>query len=213
MDTKSRQMNPYNEQYYIIFLNYNDETLYLKPEMRSAMRHYEFTKLPAGEPMFFENGYRDEDLSKGVKRPIKNAHMAINYPVINDDIKKSLGEIGNNFFQLYPAVIVDDERNYHEGFWVFNIFEYMDVLDLENCLIDNFESGQDEYAINEYYLSKKKIEAIPEKDRLVFMPEYSDFPHVMVHEKVVNVFKKHDVDTLKFVKVSDWAMGLQFLES
>ncbi len=45
------------------------------------------------------------------------------------------------------------------------------------------------------------------------MPKFSDYPHIIVHEKVVKAFKKHDVDTLNFVKVSDWVMGLQFVES
>lgn len=196
-------MNPYNEQYYILSLNHDEETLYLSPEMRSAMRHYEFTKLTAGDPMFFKNGYRDEDLAKGVKRPIKKAHMAINYPIIDDEIKRELGEVDNEFFQLYPAVIVDDEQNYHEGFWVFNIFEYMDVLNLDECLINNYKPGEDEYAIKRYSLCKQKMQTIPENERLVFMPEYSDFPHVMVHEKIVKVFKELKVDTLNFVKVSD----------
>ncbi|MGX2953201.1 hypothetical protein ACWAU3_09595 [Shewanella sp. JL219SE-S6] len=95
-------MNPYNEQYYILSLNHDEETLYLSPEMRSAMRHYEFTKLTAGDPMFFKNGYRDEDLAKGVKRPIKKAHMAINYPIIDDEIKRELGEVDNEFFSYTP---------------------------------------------------------------------------------------------------------------
>ena len=33
----------------------------------------------------------------------------------------------------------------------------------------------------------------------------------MVHESVVKVFKKHNVDTLNFVEVSDWEVGLQFV--
>ncbi|BCV32148.1 hypothetical protein TUM4442_16750 [Shewanella algae] len=114
--------------------------------------------------------------------------MAINYPIIDDEIKRELGEVDNEFFQLYPAVIVDDEQNYHEGFWVFNIFEYMDVLNLEECLINNYKPGEDEYAIKRYSLCKQKMQTIPENERLVFMPEYSDFPHVMVHEKIVKVF-------------------------
>ena len=84
-------MNPYNEQYYILSLNHDEETLYLSPEMRSAMRHYEFTKLTAGDPMFFKNGYRDEDLAKGVKRPIKKGSSRISGERLSDFQKEVFG--------------------------------------------------------------------------------------------------------------------------
>ncbi|WP_122046083.1 imm11 family protein [Vibrio atlanticus] len=206
-------MSKYNDQYYIVFENYDENTLYLKPQKHSAMRDYEYTKLSGGEPMFFENCYRDEDLSRGMARPIKQAHMSNAYPVISDSLKQSLGSIENEYFQIYPGVIVDDKDKYHDDYWGFNIFEEMDVLNLEKCRIDDFEPDEEEHSISEYYLDIDKMSAIPEKERLVFMPKYTDYPHVMVHEKVVKAFKKHNVDTLNFVKVSDWVMGLQFVES
>ncbi|MHA7230503.1 hypothetical protein ACVT98_16475 [Vibrio campbellii] len=104
-------MSQYNEQYFIVFKSYDENTLYLSPQKHSAMRDYEFTKLSGGEPMFFENGYRDEDLSRGVSRPIKDAHLAIAYPVFTNEIRKSLGQVDNKCFQLFPAVIVDDSGN------------------------------------------------------------------------------------------------------
>ncbi|MCX2791544.1 hypothetical protein [Vibrio sp. Sgm 5] len=204
-------MSQYNEQYFIVFKSYDENTLYLSPQKHSAMRDYEFTKLSGSEPMFFENGYREEDLSRGVSRPIKDAHLAIAYPVFTNEIRKSLGQVDNKCFQLFPAVIVDDSVKYHEDYWVFNVFEKMDVLNLEECDIDDFDPEDTRHTIDKYSLDTDKLDALPEKERLVFMPKYSDYPHIMVHESVVKVFKKHNVDTLKFVKVSDWEMGLQFV--
>ncbi|UTZ32918.1 hypothetical protein HB762_16245 [Vibrio campbellii] len=204
-------MSQYNGQYFIVFKSYDENTLYLSPQKHSAMRDYEFTKLSGGEPMFFENGYRDEDLSRGVSRPIKDAHLAIAYPVFTNEIRKSLGQVDNKCFQLFPAVIVDDSGKYHEDYWVFNVFEKMDVLNLEECDIDDFDPEDTRHTIDKYSLDTDKLDALPEKERLVFMPKYSDYPHIMVHESVVKAFKKHNVDTLNFVKVSDWEMGLQFV--
>lgn len=204
-------MSQYNEQYFIVFKSYDENTLYLSPQKHSAMRDYEFTKLSGGEPMFFENGYREEDLSRGVSRPIKDAHLAIAYPVFTNEIRKSLGQVDNKCFQLFPAVIVDDSGKYHEDYWVFNVFEKMDVLNLEECDIDDFDPEDTRHTIDKYSLDTDKLDALPEKERLVFMPKYSDYPHIMVHESVVKAFKKHNVDTLNFVKVSDWEMGLQFV--
>ncbi|WP_045406868.1 imm11 family protein [Vibrio jasicida] len=204
-------MSQYNEQYFIVFKSYDENTLYLSPQKHSAMRDYEFTKLSSGEPMFFENGYREEDLFRGVSRPIKDAHLAIAYPVFTNEIRKSLGQVDNKCFQLFPAVIVDDSGKYHEDYWVFNVFEKMDVLNLEECDIDDFDPEDTRHTIDKYSLDTDKLDALPEKERLVFMPKYSDYPHIMVHESVVKAFKKHNVDTLNFVKVSDWEMGLQFV--
>ncbi|CAH1521723.1 conserved hypothetical protein [Vibrio owensii] len=204
-------MSQYNEQYFIVFKSYDENTLYLSPQKHSAMRDYEFTKLSGGEPMFFENGYREEDLSRGVSRPIKDAHLAIAYPVFTNEIRKSLGQVDNKCFQLFPAVIVDDSGKYYEDYWVFNVFEKMDVLNLEECDIDDFDPEDTRHTIDKYSLDTDKLDALPEKERLVFMPKYSDYPHIMVHESVVKAFKKHNVDTLNFVKVSDWEMGLQFV--
>ncbi|HHC7309839.1 TPA: hypothetical protein ACN30N_002715 [Vibrio campbellii] len=204
-------MSQYNEQYFIVFKSYDENTLYLSPQKHCAMRDYEFTKLSGGEPMFFENGYRDEALSRGVSRPIKDAHLAIAYPVFTNEIRKSLGQVDNKCFQLFPAVIVDDSGKYHEDYWVFNVFEKMDVLNLEECDIDDFDPEDTRHTIDKYSLDTDKLDALPEKERLVFIPKYSDYPHIMVHESVVKAFKKHNVDTLNFVKVSDWEMGLQFV--
>ncbi|MCX8936572.1 hypothetical protein P3394_11295 [Vibrio parahaemolyticus] len=177
------------------------------------MRDYEYTKLSGGEPMFFENGYRDIDLARGVSRPIKQAHLDSTYPVFSDEIKKTLDNIDSSCCQIYPAVIVDDHGKYHDNYWVFNVFELLDVLNLEKCRIDDFDPDEEDQTIEQYYLDDDKLSAMPEEERLVFMPKFSDYPHIIVHEKVVKAFKKHDVDTLNFVKVSDWVMGLQFVES
>nr|WP_038867795.1 DUF1629 domain-containing protein [Vibrio jasicida] len=204
-------MNHYNEKYYIVFEKYDENTLYLKPQKHSSMRDYEFTKLSGSEPMFFENGYREEDTARGVSRPLKKVHLDSTYPVITDEIKKSLGKVENEYFQLFPAVIVDDSGKYHEEYWVFNVFEKMDVLNLEECDIDDFDPEETRHTIDKYSLDTDKLDALAEKERLVFMPKYSDYSHIMVNESVVKAFKKHNVDTLNFVKVSDWEMGLQFV--
>ncbi len=206
-------MSKYNDQYYIVFKSYDENTLYLTTHDRSDHRDYEYTKLTGSEPMFFVNAYREEDLARGVSRPIKQAHLDSTYPVFTDAIKQSLGNTDNKHCQCYPGIIVDDNGNFHEDYWVFNVFEKMDVLDLDRCAIRKRNPNREGQKIQQYCLSDEKLEAIPEKERLVFMPKFSSYPHIIVHEKVVKAFKKHNVDTLNFVKVSDWVMGLQFVES
>ncbi len=211
MGAKGGSMNKYNESYYIIFNKYDENTLYLTSLKESDMRDYQYKKLKSGPPLFFENAYKDKDILSGVSRPIKKAHLNITYPIISGDIKNSLGDIENDFFQLYPAVIIDED-NYLEPYWFFNVFKKMDVLDLEQCEIDDYDPEEDTHDIERYYLSDEKMSQIPEGKRLVFMPKYSDVGHIIVHESIVKVFKNHNVDTLNFVKVSEWEMGMQFID-
>ena len=91
---------------------------------------------------------------------------------------------------------------------MFNVFKKLDVLNIEKCEIDDFDPEDDVHSVDRYYLSDEKMANIPEEERLVFKPKFSDISHVMVHESVVEVFNRHHVDTLNFVKVSDWVMGL-----
>ncbi len=67
-------MSQYNNQYYIIFEKYNEETLYLVVHDRSDYRNYEYTKLEFGQPpMFFENGYKEKDLARGIRLSVIQA--------------------------------------------------------------------------------------------------------------------------------------------
>ena len=206
-------MNRYNEQYYIIFHEYNGNTLYLSSQDRSDLRAYQYTKLEFGEPLFFENAYKKEDAIKRICRPIRQAHLNITYPIITDEIKEALGDIENEQFQFYPAVIVDDNGYYHDNLWLFNVFNKLDILDLDKCEIKKFNPNNTTHSISKYYLNEEKITAIPEDFRLIFKPKYSNISHIIVHEKVVNVFRKFNVDTLRFIKISDWEMGDQFVKA
>ncbi len=47
-------MSRFNDQYYIVFKRYDENTLYLATHDRSDYRDYEFTKLSGSEPMFLK---------------------------------------------------------------------------------------------------------------------------------------------------------------
>ncbi len=204
-------MNRYNEQYYIVFKKYDEKTLYLSSLQKTSDRDYTFKKMQFGqEPLFFNNAYKEKDKKTGVSREIKSAHLNINYPLVTVSIKEDLIKFENNNFQLYPAVIIDDSDIYHENFWFFNIFNKINVLNLKRCIIDDYDEDDKRHDIDKYYLDSNKLDAIPEEQRLVFIPEKASGAPVFLHQKIVDVFNKHKVDTLKFIKVSEWEMGKQF---
>ena len=198
-------MNKYNEEYYIVFDNYNDETLYLSPLQKTFDRNYTYTKAIMGQdPFFFENAYKDKDLLNSIQRPIKNAHLNLNYPIVSDKIKDDINNFKIDNFQLYPTIIIDDNGDFYDNFWFFNIFNKTNVLNLKRCIIDDYDKRHD---IDKYYLDSNKLDIIPEEQRLVFIPEKASGAPVFLHQKVVDIFNKHKVDTLKFIRVSEWEMG------
>ncbi|MBP3140081.1 imm11 family protein [Aliivibrio fischeri] len=204
-------MNKYNDEYYIVFENYNNETLYLSPLQKTFDRNYTYTKMAMGqEPLFFENAYKDKDLSNLIKRPIKDSHLNLNFPIVSETIKEDLVNFEINNFQLYPTVIIGDDNSYYDDFWFFNIYKKIDVLDYENCDIKRYNPNDKRHKVRKYFLSIKKLDLIEEENRLIFIPEKASGAPVFIHKKIVDIFNKHKVDTLKFIKVSEWEMGKQF---
>ncbi|WP_394136504.1 imm11 family protein [Aliivibrio fischeri] len=205
------KMNKYNDEYYIVFENYNNETLYLSPLQKTFDRNYTYTKINMGqEPLFFENAYKDKDLLNSIQRPIKNAHLNLNYPIVSNKIKDDINNFEIDNFQLYPTVIIDDNGDFYDNFWFFNIYNKIDALNLEHCIIDDYDEDDKRHDIDKYYLDVNKLNSIQEEKRLIFIPEKASGAPVFVHKKIVDIFNKHKVDTLKFIKVSEWEMGKQF---
>lgn len=204
-------MTKHEEQYYIASKQYNEDTLYLSALDRTESRDYDFERLKFGrEPLFFENAYKEDDRGKGVRRPIKKAHMNSTYLIVNNDIKADLDGYNISGFQFYPAVIVDDDDNYHEDYWFFNIYKEFDFLDCKGSEIKNYKPGAKRNKVMKYKLDVEKLERISEENRLIFMMPNTDQRTTYVHQKIVDVFERHRVDNINFLKMSEWYRGKQF---
>jgi len=125
-------------------------------------------------------------------------------------IRDKIKQFYIDYFQLYPSVIIDDEGQYHEDFWFFNIYKELYCLDYDKCIIDEYEPGVDDHDIEKYYLSDTILDAIPEEKRLIFRPKNTDMGYTFVHQKIADIFQAHGVDTLNLVKVPEWEAGKQF---
>ncbi|MEL4401688.1 hypothetical protein AAEJ42_15550 [Shewanella algae] len=91
---------------------------------------------------------------------------------------------------------MDDNGKFHEEYWVFNVFEKMDVLDLDRCAIRKRNPNREGQKIQQYCLSDEKLEAIPEEDRLVFMPKFSSTPHIMMQGGIPLCLYLNQITTL-----------------
>ena len=208
---KGRPMNKYDEQYYIVDETYNENTLYLTALQKTANRDYEYTKMEFGqEPLFFENAYKDRDIKENISRPIQKSHMNMNFVLVNSEARNLLKKKVINGFQLYPAVIIDDKEDYHEGFWFFNIYEDSDYIDLNNSVIDDYDPDADDHDITKFSLNEQLFDSIDEEKRLIFRPLRSHMGYTIVHQKVVDIFTQLNIDNIKFYKLSEWEDGMQF---
>jgi hypothetical protein len=206
-------MSKYNDQYYLVFRKpvLDKHTLYLAALQKSEDRDYGFEELdPGDEPLFFENAFKEKDQKLGVKRHIAAANMNMVYVLVNDELREEMKHFEIDYFQLYPSVIIDDEGEYHENFWLLHVYEKLDCLDFDRCVIDDYDPEARKHDVDKYYLSDSALSAIPEERRLIFRPEKAHMGYTFVHQKIVDIFNSQGVDSLRFIKVSDWEMGMQF---
>jgi hypothetical protein len=204
-------MKNYEELYYIVDELYDENTLYLTALEKSAQRRYSSIRLElGGEPLFFENAYREEDKSSNKIRPIKKSHMNMTNLLVNEALKNKLDVFAIQNFQFYPSIIIDDYDSYHEDFWIMNIFGSIDALDCDTSEIKRFKPDNDSNKVIRYSLNSELLDSIPEERRLIFRMPNTEHKTIFVHEKIVDIFKEEGVDNIKFHKLSEWYRGKQF---
>ncbi|QUI72316.1 hypothetical protein [Pseudoalteromonas sp. M8] len=211
-------INNYDKEYYIILKKFDGDTLYPKPLKKTAKRRFRFEQLTWGqEPLFFENAHRDKDLKANRSRLVPDVFLSATIPVVNSKIREKLKFFAFEGMQLYPAVYIDDEGNYHENFWCMNFWEELDCLDrnrskfskltLEKLKLD---PDADDLTTYKYSLDSDVLDKIPEEERLIFKMGPDDMGYVFVHQKIADIFFEEKATGVNLVKVSDFEEGMQF---
>ncbi|MGF1693293.1 hypothetical protein [Photobacterium kagoshimensis] len=204
-------MNDFENEYYLVFKKFNPQTLYLTALQKSADRRYRYKKLRFGEePLFFENGYKEQDKARGVTRLYGKAHENISTLVVRDEIYEDIKGFNIRYLQLYPSVIIDDDNNYLEGYWTFNYYDRVDCVDFERSTVEDYDPNGEDHDVEKFIFKPDILAAIPEEERLIIMPANANKDYTIFHKKIVDIFNKHNVDTLRFIKVADWEYGKQF---
>jgi len=201
----------YNDQYYLAFRAYNENALYLKSLKKTYRRNYEYTQMIYGQaPLFFENGYKEKDIKSGRTYTLTNVLFNMNFIIVDDKIKKKLEHFEILNFQLYPAVIIDDDNKYHERYWFFNMYNKFSALDLDKSTIDDFEPEDRCHSMVKYYLSDEILDSIPEEQRLIFKEDKCSQGITIVHQKIVDIFNSEGTTAVNFIRVSDYEEGKEF---
>lgn len=205
-------MNNFNEQYYIAFMPFGDEQLYVSPDQKTADRDFDFKKVPLGEaPFFFENGYKEEDKEEGNRWPITEIMMVGTSFIAIQEIRDELIKHDVDGMQLYPSVYIDDDDNWHENYWYLNFYKELHCLDKKRSKIDEDEDDDkdDDAEVLSIHLSARVLDAIPEEKRLLFKIGGTTLPYVLVHQKIVDFITQNNYKGIRFLKVSTFKYGDQ----
>ncbi|GLT17173.1 hypothetical protein GCM10007938_09500 [Vibrio zhanjiangensis] len=202
-------MNP------IIFPDYEleDYDIDLTPTQYTADTDWDFKKQTFGiKPLTFVS---DNDNVEFLQQDYALAFNGNKF-VVTKKIKELL-EDGLYGSQFFPAVIQDENNNSVEGLWALNTFQRLDCVDFKRS--QYFMPGDgtteiDGFAIrphmSNYRFREDVFDAIPESERLIFQVGNTTTGEIFFHQKVVDLFKKHDVKGIRFFKASEYHVGDQF---
>ena len=118
--------------------------------------------------------------------------------------------------QLYPAVYIDDEGQYHENYWCMN-FWGIDCLDREKSILSRIGQRKlqenphaDRLPVKKYALSQEVLNKIPEEKRLVFKIGGDNTGYVFIHQKITDIFREENATGIKLYKVSEYKKGMEY---
>ena len=206
--------NIYDESYYIIFSDdeFEEYDNDLTPTQYTANTDWDFEKLNFGiKPLTFVS---DNDNVDFLRQDYALAFNGNKF-VVTKKIKELL-EDGLYGSQFFPAIIQDENNNAVEGLWALNTFQRLDCVDFKRSQffmpgdgtteIDGFSIKPD---MDNYRFREDVFDAIPENERLIFQVGNTTTGEIFFHQKVVDIFKKHDVKGIRFFKVSEFEYGDQ----
>lgn len=209
-------MSKYNEEYYLAIKSYCERYMGVKPLRKTNDRRYSYKKLLPGEPLFFENFNKEEDIADGVKNVMNDVYIDVTL-IIENTLREKFKDLNTYGMQLYPAIFIDDEDEWHENYWCMNFYEFIDCIDKEKStfsdstirrLAKNPEHKR--LSVERYSLSEKVLDKIPEQERMFFKARGDSDARVFVHEKAVAEFEAINATGIRFIKVADFELGDEY---
>lgn len=200
-------MSNYEEEYFILISTpFRRQFLDLRATLETGRRHHTYEQLDYGDgPIFFENSYKGE-----VPFYLANAQMDAIYPVVSKDIAEVLNKYQIDGFQLFPSVIIDDDGEWHEEFYFFNLYKPLDCVDFEHSVVRSYKPNSRRNEVLEYKLRSDILDVIPQENRLIIRLDRVVGGAIIVHEKIVNKLSKIDIEAFQFYPLSEYRLGMEF---
>lgn len=200
-------MRQYEEQYYILKrVEFREIFLSLRATENTGARNHTYEKLDYGDgPALFENGYKGE-----IPFHLTNAQMDSIYPVVSEDVASAVKGYHTKGFQLFPAVIIDDDDHWHEDFYFFNFYRDIDCVDFKKSTVRNYSPAKKNNTVLQYKLDASVLDTIPEENRLMIKLAGVTGGALLFHEKIVKALTKFNIEAFQFFKLSDYRKGMEF---
>ncbi|MER2497044.1 DUF1629 domain-containing protein [Vibrio neptunius] len=200
-------MKSYEDQYYLLLKNpFRNDSSSLKATLNTSRRDFRTKKLDyGGGPVFFTlNG----EVSAFDQKKIQFSGI---FPVVSSDVAKLFMPYKITSFQLFPAVIIDQNDKWHEDFFYFNLYDELDCIDFEKSKIRNYDPSDYDHEVIEYKFNKDILDAIDVDNRLIILPEGVFGGSLIFHENIVEDMKKFIYNnSLSFYKLSEYKLGDEY---
>ncbi|POC20234.1 hypothetical protein, partial [Vibrio vulnificus] len=142
---------------------------------------------------YFENGFRDEDVSQGIHHQLCNLHMSGRNMMVKRELYLALRHIDIIGAQWLKAVIINDDDTYHDDYHYLNFYDkvkkYADYL-------------PPLYTFEKIILSQEKLAAVPLEKRLIWDDlQFTD--RLVVHKSVKEIMEKYQPLDCRFTRIEE----------
>lgn len=201
-------MSDYEQQYFILTERDEDSVPFLTPDKNTADRRFSFERQRVGSPpLIFTNGWRDRNLSKGIKDSVKPILFHGNNVVVSSPIRESLLGIDVPGMYMHPAIYIDDRDQWHEEYWYLTFTELFDCWDRNTSTTSPPYTTADptkRYEIITYGLDKDVLDKTPLEKRLLFKMGGTGAGYVFCHESIAGLFRRDLPNGAKLTLVEDY---------
>lgn len=200
-------MRVYEEEYYILKrAEFRESFLSLRATENTGERNHTYEKLDFAEgPVFFENAYKGE-----IPFQLADAQMDSIYPVVSCKVASVFRGYNIDGFQLFPAVIIDDDGLCNENFYFFNFYQPLDCIDFARSVVRNYNENRSNNTVIKFKLKSEVMEKIALENRLVFKASGVTGGALIFHEKLVKTLSCFDISAFKFYRLSSYRKGMEF---
>lgn len=208
-------MSNYNSHYFIMESLSGDDVLSLTPMSRTRSRRFRMVKLPPiGEPLFFENAFKEEFKAEDIKYEISEILMESLCFLCMPGVKDYLSSFDIEGLQFYPSVFIDDDSQWHDEYWYTGFHTKLDCWDRKlSKIVDYGDDDEDDDdieippTVEKFVLDSDVLDKIPEEERLLFVMGGVFNPHLFVHKRIVQYFIDAQVKGFHLYKLDDYEEG------
>jgi hypothetical protein len=197
---------------YLFLRRPTDEALpYAQPDANTAELNYMFEVMPAGStPLTFFNGMAAMQRERRI-RPYKGAPEVLfvgSDLLVSDRLRGKLLPFDIPNLAIQPAIYVDDDGRWHDGFWYLTFTDRFDCWDRDLSDYDRDDpielGGMQLFDVYSFKLDGRLLDNTPLQERLLFKMGGVNPAPVTVHKSLAGVFRSLGPAVCELQSVADF---------